>query len=113
MTKDQYAALSLACANERIAELERENAVLRTATGVNPKLLAALTDGSNGEYNVLELLDLYHDQRLIAEGKIARIGELLGANGCDCECDHHWEEHDDDCERCLACRIADVLQPTK
>lgn len=40
----------------------------------------------------------------------SRIGSLLESNGCDCECEHHWEEHDDDCERCLACRIASVLE---
>lgn len=30
---------------------------------------------------------------------------LLEANGCDCECAHYFEDHDDDCERCLACRV--------
>lgn len=45
-----------------------------------------------------------------ALGAIKRVGAVLSANGCDCECDHHSEEHDDDCERCLACRIQDALQ---
>lgn len=45
-----------------------------------------------------------------AEKKLESIGELLSANGCDCECDHSAEEHDDDCERCLGCMIGGVLE---
>lgn len=37
--------------------------------------------------------------------RLAAIGDLLGESGCDCDCEHHPEEHDDDCERCLACRV--------
>lgn len=40
---------------------------------------------------------------------IAEVVALLKQNGCDCFCDHHPEEHDEDCERCLACRIADAV----
>jgi len=36
---------------------------------------------------------------------ITKIEELLTENGCDCECEHCWQDHDEDCERCLACRI--------
>lgn len=45
-------------------------------------------------------------------GKVAKtdaVNELLAKNGCDCECDHDAESHDEDCERCLACRIDAVL----
>jgi hypothetical protein len=41
--------------------------------------------------------------------KIDRICELLAANGCDCDCGHQLEDHDDDCDPCLACRIDDVV----
>jgi hypothetical protein len=42
--------------------------------------------------------------------KLDAIGALLAANGCDCECGHDVESHDDDeCERCLGCRIGAVL----
>ena len=41
--------------------------------------------------------------------KIDRICELLSANGCDCECGHHYEDHVDDCYLCLACRIDNVV----
>lgn len=41
---------------------------------------------------------------------IAAVNRLLSANGCDCECDHAVEDHDDTCERCLACRIEAVLK---
>lgn len=36
---------------------------------------------------------------------VEAIGEVLAENGCDCACNCHPEEHDSDCERCLACRI--------
>ena len=45
-----------------------------------------------------------------AGDKIDLITGILARNGCDCDCDHSAEEHDDDCERCLACRIAHVLE---
>lgn len=44
-----------------------------------------------------------------ARKKLAQVVALLEKNGCDCECDHHPEEHDDDCERCIACRIGSIL----
>ena len=37
------------------------------------------------------------------------IGNVLGDNGCDCECGHGWEDHEEDCERCLACRVSEPL----
>lgn len=37
------------------------------------------------------------------------IGELLADNGCDCGCDHDYESHDEDCDRCLPCRISAAL----
>ena len=33
------------------------------------------------------------------------VCKVLEDNGCDCDCEHHPEEHDDDCVRCLACRV--------
>ena len=44
-----------------------------------------------------------------AQQKLDRICKLLSANGCECECGHHYEDHDDDCERCLACLIDEVV----
>lgn len=44
------------------------------------------------------------------ESRIAFVGSLLAMNGCDCECEHHPEEHDDDCARCLACRIGFAIK---
>ncbi len=40
------------------------------------------------------------------ESRLRRVGDLLAMNGCDCECDHSFEEHDFDCTRCLACLIS-------
>ena len=44
-----------------------------------------------------------------AQDKLDKIGELLSDNGCDCECNHNWEDHSEDCKRCLACRIDSVI----
>ncbi len=46
-------------------------------------------------------------ERLVAQRK--QIENLLSENGCDCDCEHHWEEHDEDCERCLSCRISEAM----
>jgi hypothetical protein len=56
---------------------------------------------------------LYNERNRLcrdAEDKLDLVRGLLEHNGCDCDCDHHWEEHGDDCEPCLACRIGDVVQ---
>jgi hypothetical protein len=42
-----------------------------------------------------------------ASARLHAVRELLSANVCTCECEH--DEHDDGCERCLACRIAEVV----
>jgi hypothetical protein len=54
--------------------------------------------------------ELKGTRRMEAEAllALAKVADLLSENGCDCECGHHYEEHDDDCERCLACRVEDA-----
>lgn len=44
-----------------------------------------------------------------AELALREIGEILAANGCECDCDHHHDECDENCKRCLGCRIGNVL----
>lgn len=39
-----------------------------------------------------------------------RAFRVLAELGCDCPCQHHHEEHDDDCERCVTCRIETMLR---
>ena len=55
----------------------------------------------NAQIEVADLLEA--DERLRA------VRRLLEWNGCECECEHHWEDHDDDCDRCLACRIGEAV----
>lgn len=45
-----------------------------------------------------------------AAHKIDLIITLLEQNGCDCDCGHDSEGHDETCERCLGCRIAQVVE---
>lgn len=42
-----------------------------------------------------------------AIGALKTAGEAISHNGCECECKHHYEDHDEGCDRCLACRVGD------
>lgn len=42
-------------------------------------------------------------------GRLERLGTLLSAAGCSCECVHHYQEHLEDCDRCLGCRVAQTM----
>jgi hypothetical protein len=45
------------------------------------------------------------------EAVIERVGNVLAAHGCDCECAPTCgTEHDDDCDRCLGCRVEAALR---
>lgn len=43
--------------------------------------------------------------------RLESVLSLVGENGCDCECDHGYDDHvvgcdgGDACVRCLACRV--------
>lgn len=45
-----------------------------------------------------------------AQETIRRVERILESNGCDCPCDHHWEDHEDECETCMACRVALAME---
>jgi hypothetical protein len=56
---------------------------------------------------------LFNERNRLWREEADRVGAvklLLGANGCDCECDHDAESHDSDCARCLACRISWAIE---
>jgi len=93
-------------------------------------LLALLCNGvspgwANGQAEMLEIarLTLRQDtdakalaawkqlaeERRGATEKLYKVRELLSVNGCDCECGCDCDGHEDDCERCLACRIAEAV----
>lgn len=40
---------------------------------------------------------------------VERVSDVLEANGCDCACEHHPDEHGADCELCLGCRVDAAL----
>lgn len=68
--------------------------------------LKVALDGYLGDIDRME-----REKAEIAALKAAklRVLKLIEQNGCDCECEHHLEEHDDDCERCLACSIEKAI----
>lgn len=45
------------------------------------------------------------------EARIAAVLALLGEKGCYCECEHHPDDHGDDCARCLGCLVEAILHP--
>lgn len=66
------------------------------------RLRKLFDDAGQGEHNVLALIDHYQRNSMEADERLRVVRGLLEKNGCDCECDHCWEDHDEDCERCLA-----------
>lgn len=56
-----------------------------------------------------EVLRCYQRNSMEADERLRAVRRLLEWNGCECECEHHWEDHDDDCDRCLACRIGEAV----
>ena len=73
------------------------------------RLRKLFDDAGQGEHNVLALIDHYQRNSMDADERLRAVRCLLEENGCECECEHHWEDHDDDCDRCLACRIAEAV----
>ena len=41
--------------------------------------------------------------------RVAATLEVLAREGCDCDCDHHRSECDDDCVWCFGCRVEEAL----
>jgi hypothetical protein len=76
--------------------LDRANAALGPSREHGARSAATLRDAAS----LIESLRM----------KLNAVGELLARNGCDCDCDHDTESHDDDCERCLACRISGAME---
>lgn len=68
--------------------------------------------GSSWEHGALSATILDDAANLLEESdaRLHAVRVLLENNGCECECVHYWEDHDDDCERCLACRIEEAVQ---
>lgn len=73
------------------------------------RLRKLFDDAGQGEHNVLALIDHYQRNSMDADERIRAVRNLLGENGCECPCDHHPDERGDDCEVCLACRIAEAV----
>ena len=73
------------------------------------RLRKLFDDAGEGQYNVLNLVESYQRNSMEADERLRAVRKLLEWNGCECECSHHWEDHDDDCDRCLACRIGEAV----
>ena len=105
----------------RVDELERGIGQMRLIAGLPlppdvaekvaecDRLRKLFDDAGQGEHNVLALIDHYQRNSMESDERIRAVRKLLERNGCECECEHHWEHHDDDCDRCLACRIGEAV----
>ena len=96
---------------DRVAPLELRDALRQALLERNEaceelEVLRGLIEGEPWAGAVLRR-DFVHLQE-----RVEAAGEIISANGCDCECDHVAESHDEDCERCLACRISSALWPS-
>lgn len=105
----------------RVDELERGIGQMRLIAGLPlppdvaakvaeaDRLRKLFDDAGEGQYNVLNLVESYQRNSMEADERLRAVRKLLEWNGCECECSHHWEDHDDDCDRCLACRIGEAV----
>lgn len=73
------------------------------------RLRKLFDDAGEGQFNVLNLVESYQRNSMEADERLRAVRKLLEWNGCECECEHHWEDHDDDCDRCLACLIGEAV----
>mgnify|MGYP000558909436 FL=1 len=106
---------------QRVDELERGIGQMRLLAGLPlpPDVVAKLAeadrlrrlfdDAGQGEHNVLALIDHYQRNSMEADERLRAVRKLLEDNGCECPCDHHWEERGPDCEVCLACLIGEAV----
>lgn len=53
-------------------------------------------------------------QEKFKRAKLAQdIGGVISAHGCDCDCGCDSTGHFEDCDVCLACRVAEVLDDAR
>ncbi len=105
----------------RVDELERGIGQMRLLAGLPlpPEVAAKVAeadrlrklfdDAGEGQYNVLNLVESYQRNSMEADERLRAVRKLLEWNGCECECEHHWEERGPDCEICLACLIGEAV----
>lgn len=71
--------------------------------------IARLTLRADTDAKTLTAWRQLAEERGGATDKLDKVRELLSEHGCDCECGCDCDWHNDDCERCFACRLADVV----
>lgn len=72
--------------------------------------LVAEVDGGRIAYaDLVEDLRAAKHRNRTMHASLYRVRVLLENEGCSCECEHHREEHVDDCELCFACRVSAVV----
>lgn len=45
-----------------------------------------------------------------AESRIEAVRKVIEAAGCECLCEHHKDEHDPGCNRCVPCHVEAALR---
>ena len=107
--------VSLGAAHERACR-ERDTLVRMLASEFDwsdTSYLHAMMHVENAIRNLRAEARAAQAERDEATTKLVAVAKRLEENGCDCECNHCWEDHDEDCERCLACLIDETIQGKK
>ena len=91
---------------ECLAELE--------ATSLKNGVLHLMAAQARKELEELRT-DLQRAERRLDVAVAARdaLRQELIQSGCACTCEHHSEDHDEDCQLCLACRVESALGEMK
>lgn len=116
--------LASRAAEERIEELEAVVGLLKKRIAMQERLLRFSVERRKESQAKADVTLANENAKLRAENaklqehvaalrdtkqRLDLVCGLLERNGCDCECDHSSFDHDDDCDRCLACRIGEAV----
>jgi chromosome condensin MukBEF ATPase and DNA-binding subunit MukB len=104
--EDDKVFLTMERADDHRRELEDELAAERQ------KRADALADLAEVDVALRNLVNSVEAAKRSMQDKREMALVELARNGCDCLCDCvvNQEDHTDDCEPCLACRIAAILE---
>lgn len=73
-------------------------------------LIAAAPDLAADLLDAHAALATERERAEAAERGLATLRRALESEGCDCPCCHGGDDHDEECSRCLGCRIEHAVK---